>query len=289
MSDLVALNETWRKDRDARCRDPNGWLSLAGLHFLVDGSQRVGAHSGDAVRFDVPSTSMPHESLGTVQVDAAAQLVEFVRDALFTALPVQVGGTVVTDAVPRVLSWSEDAPTLVEVGTLTWFIVKRGERFAIRLRDRDNAVLRDFRGIESWPIDLSYRVTATLVPHAGGPLEVRMPTAAGTVDVETSPGDLHFSLQGHDLTLRPTLSGSRLQLVIADGTTNHETYGGGRFVYTELPDADGKVVVDFNQAYNPPCVFTPFCTCPLPTKENRLKLRIEAGEKMYHGAGAAAH
>lgn len=288
--DVIALNEQWRRERDARCRDPNGWLSLAGLHFLTDGVHRVGAHADDAVRFDVPSTSLPPVTLGTVRVDAAQQSVEFSRNPdLVGTIEVTLDGAPLLDAVPRRLEWAEDRATLVRAGTLTFFIKKSGDRFAIRLRDRENAVLRDFRGLDYWPIDAAYRVTATLVPHAGGPLEVRLPTAAGTVDVETSPGDLHFELLGQPLVLRPTTSGARLQIVVADLTTNKETYGGGRFVYCDAPrDGAATTVLDFNQAYNPPCVFTPFCMCPLPPKENKLKVRIEAGEKMYH-TGAADH
>lgn len=287
--DVFAINEQWRRDRDQRCRDPNGWLSLAGLHFLKDGVVRVGAHADDDVRFDVPTTSLPHVTLGSVRVDSASQTVEFSRDAALGSgdVTVSVDGVVVHDSAPRRLEWAEDRATLVCAGSLTWFIKKSGDLFAIRLRDRDNAVLRHFRGLDYWPVDPAYRVTATLVPHADGPLQVRLPTAAGTVDVETSPGDLHFQLLGHALTLRPTTSGARLQIVIADLTTNHETYGGGRFVYCDAPrDGATTTVLDFNQAYNPPCVFTPFCMCPLPPKENKLKLRIEAGEKMYHGEAA---
>jgi uncharacterized protein (DUF1684 family) len=272
-------NETWRRKREERCRDPSGWLSLVGLHFLSTGEQTVGGSTSDAVRLEIES--LANVSLGTLNVDATALRVEFSKNA---SLPfeLKVGGVAVTDSSRHVLDWNESAPTLVQHGTLTWFIIKRGERFAIRARDAESKVLRDFRGIDMWPIDLSYRVTATLVPHAGGPIELRMPTAAGTVDVESSPGDLHFTLHGEALVLRPVTSGERLQVVFADSTTNKETYGGGRFLICDAPAAGSDTVtLDFNQAYNPPCVFTPWCTCPLPIAANKLKRRIEAGEKMY--------
>ena len=272
-------NETWRRKREERCRDPSGWLSLVGLHFLSAGAQTVGGSASDAVRLEVES--LANVTLGTLTVDLESQRVEFERDA---ALPfeLRIGGQVVTDNQRHVLDSSESAPTLVQHGTLTWFIIKRGDRFAIRARDSESAVLRGFHGIEMWNVDLSYRVTATLVPHANGPIELRIPTAAGTVDVESSPGDLHFTLHNQALVLRPVTSGGRLQVVFADATTNKETYGGGRFLLADAPaPGTDTTVLDFNQAYNPPCVFTPWCTCPLPIAANKLKLRIEAGEKMY--------
>jgi uncharacterized protein (DUF1684 family) len=280
-------NEIWRRKREERCRDPSGWLSLVGLHFLAEGNQSVGGASDDDVRLEISSLS--NISLGSIRVDGASKRVEFTpsKNLAFT---VRIDGKDWTNGELTVLDWNESSPTLVQHGTLTWFIVKRGDRFAIRAKDSDSVVLREFKGIDMWPIDLAYRVQAKLVPHADGPIELRMPTAAGTVDIESSPGDLHFELAGEKLVLRPVSSGGRLQVVFADGTTNKETYGGGRFLICDLPaDGSDTTVLDFNQSYNPPCVFTPWCTCPLPIAANKLKRRIEAGEKMYGDPHGDSH
>jgi uncharacterized protein (DUF1684 family) len=158
----------------------------------------------------------------------------------------------------------------------------RGGRHAIRLRDPNAAARRNFHGIDTYPIDLAYRVTARFEPYAP-PKKVPIANVIGTVDTMLSPGALVFQLGSRELRLDPLLEepdATSLFLIFKDETSGSETYGAGRFLYTDLP-VDGRVVVDFNRAYNPPCVFTEFATCPLPPPQNDLEAAVRAGEKDY--------
>jgi uncharacterized protein (DUF1684 family) len=153
---------------------------------------------------------------------------------------------------------------------------------ALRVRDHGAPALVAFSGIEHFPIDLGWRVTGRLEPEASDePMEILDVT--GIITRETSPGRVAFERDGQTWRLRALDGGDgKLWLVFGDTTNGRETYGGGRFLYSEPLADDGTVVVDFNLAYNPPCVFSPYATCPLPPAENRLPLRIEAGELLYH-------
>jgi uncharacterized protein (DUF1684 family) len=163
-------------------------------------------------------------------------------------------------------------------------VIERGGRLAIRTWDTAAVARRDFGGIDHWPVDSAWRLTARFEPTPGRILPV--PDVLGTVDQEESPGDVVFEIGGvtHRLEALPGGENGEMWLVFGDETNGEETYGGGRFLYTGAPEADGSVVVDFNRAYNPPCVFSPYATCPLPWAANKLPIRIEAGERMYHGA-----
>ena len=172
---------------------------------------------------------------------------------------------------------------MLELGDLRMHVICRGgDRLALRVRDHTAPALAAFSGIEHFPIDLGWRVTGRLEPDASDePMEIVDVT--GIVTRETSPGRVAFELDGQTWRLRSLDGGDgKLWLIFGDATNGSETYGGGRFLYTEPVADDGTVVVDFNLAYNPPCVFSPYATCPLPPAENRLPLRIEAGELLYH-------
>jgi uncharacterized protein (DUF1684 family) len=163
-------------------------------------------------------------------------------------------------------------------GDLSWVAIRRGDRWALRTRDSAHPAYQTFHGVERFPTSLAWRVTARWVPHDK---TVSVPNAVGTVSEEPSPAALEFQVGDRTLALdvlgAPTQR--RYMLVFADATSGSETYGGGRFLWVDGPDGQGKVVVDFNYAFNPPCVWTPFATCPLPTRDNRLPVRVEAGEK----------
>jgi hypothetical protein len=175
----------------------------------------------------------------------------------------------------------EGDPTLLGLGPLRLCVIERGGRLAIRTWDTDSAARRDFEGIEHWPVDSAWRLEARFAPTPDRVLLV--PDVLGTIDEEPSPGEVAFEIDGitHRLQALPGGDSGELWLVFADLTNGSETYGGGRFLYTDAPDPDRGVVVDFNRSYNPPCVFSPYATCPLPWAENRLPIRIEAGERMF--------
>jgi len=164
--------------------------------------------------------------------------------------------------------------------SLRWFIIKRGDKYAVRLRDLEGEYLKAFRGIECFPTDSSYRILADFVPTKGKMMTI-IDVTGRSYQLE-SPGLLRFKIGKKTYQLETSHEGNNLFVVFGDLTNKKQTYGAGRFIDTALPDANGKVVIDFNKAYNPPCAFTPFATCPLPTPANKLTVEILAGEQ-FHG------
>jgi uncharacterized protein len=159
------------------------------------------------------------------------------------------------------------------------FVIQRGKRFGIRLRDRNSEMRKNFTEIKYFPISEAYRVKARFVP-SNPPKMISVPNILGETSDEPSPGYAEFTLRGHACRLTPVTEGDQLFFIFKDLTSGKETYPPGRFLYTDMPK-NGEVVLDFNKAYNPPCAFTPYATCPLPPAENRLPIRIEAGELRY--------
>jgi len=170
-------------------------------------------------------------------------------------------------------------PTVIAFGDFSMHVIQRGERFGIRLRDTNSKFRREFRGLEWFPISETYRVRARFVTHPA-PRTIAVPNVLGDVERRPSPGYALFTLDGKEYRLEPVTEENRLFFIFKDLTSGKETYPAGRFLYADMPK-DGNVEVDFNKAYNPPCAFTPYATCPLPPKQNRLAVRIPAGEKRY--------
>jgi uncharacterized protein (DUF1684 family) len=178
-------------------------------------------------------------------------------------------------------------PVQVAVNDLTMFVIRRGDRYGIRLRDRNSEARKMFSGLRHFPIDPVYRVTAAFVAYPE-PKQLPIPNVLGDTPVMVSPGYVEFSIGGQTLRLEPVYEGAdphELFFIFADQTNGTDTYPSGRFLYTDLPQ-NGRVVLDFNKAQNPPCAFTAFATCPLPPKQNRLPVRVPAGEMDYghHGS-----
>jgi hypothetical protein len=181
----------------------------------------------------------------------------------------------------RTHSVEPESPDPAKVGRLDLFLIKRGDRYGIRLKDPDSEYRRHYHGIEYFPANESYRVTARWVAE---PRHIPILNILGQTEDSESPGYAVFRLDGKEMRLTPILEepgAKELFYIFRDLTTGKETYPAGRFFYSDLPSS-GRVVLDFNKAYNPPCAFTPYATCPLPPKENHLPARIEAGEKTYH-------
>lgn len=258
----------WREARERRLREPDGWLTLVGLHWLVPGENRFGADAGNDIVLrgsDVP----PHAGILVREGDA----VRLRRDGRpDTPLRPDLSGE----------------PTGLEIGSLRMHVIQRGDRFGLRVRDHAAPTLGAFRRMEHFPIDFGWRLTGRLEPaEPGATLEIMDVT--GLASREPTPGVIAFEREGLTWRLHalPGDDEGTLWLVFADATSGGTTYGGGRFLHTEPVAPDGTVVVDFNLAYNPPCVFTPFATCPLPPAANRLALEIEAGELDYADAWRA--
>src|SRR5262249_8004586 len=177
---------------------------------------------------------------------------------------------------------AEGEPTVLEHGRIRFYVIRRGTRLGVRVKDTGSAALAAFHGIDSYPIDFHWRFDAHFDAY-DPPKTIPVPNILGTVDSARSPGAVVVTLGGRDCRIDAVKeSGTdELFLIFGDQTNGEETYGGGRFLYAAPPDKNGRVVLDFNKAYNPPCVFTPYATCPLPPAGNRLPVRIEAGEKKY--------
>jgi uncharacterized protein (DUF1684 family) len=262
-----ALVEAWRAERDARLRSPDGWLTLVGLCWLTPGENHVGAHPSSHVVLhghEIPPRvgSMWHE-------DGRVRFVPHEG--------VDLPETGLDDD-------STGDPTVLRIGTLRFHVIKRGERIGVRVRDAHAHAMAIFDGLDHFPIDPSWRVEARLEP-ASPDAVIEIVDITGAHSRDTTPGDVVFKRDGTEwrLAALPGDEGDgRVWLVFGDATNGSETYAGGRFLYTEPVAAEGSVVVDFNLAYNPPCVFSQWATCPLPPAENRLALRIEAGEKDWH-------
>ena len=270
---------------------PDSWLSLIALHWIEEGATTMGSDpSNDLV--------LP-EGKAEPFVGKAIRSPAGVRFVVAPGVEVTLGvdstlnlpagsGAVPLDASrnPPVTEVDLDAShgpgryAVVRHGALSWIAVHRGERVALRVRDNTSEVYDTFDGIPRYDTDVRWRVTARWVPHTK---TVAVPNVLGTVSAETSPAYLEFWVDGDRHTLDVTGAGdaSTHMMVFGDETNGHETYGGGRYVWVESPDDQGRVVLDFNLAYNPPCVFTAFATCPLPTRDNRLPIAVHAGEKSW--------
>ncbi len=266
----AAIHASWAA-RDERLRDSYGWLSLAGLWWLHAGANRFGAD---------PSNDIVLSGAG---VPPRAGVVEL-RDGEVRLRPEDPQVTI--DGEPaEVTSLRDDVegePTTFEAGRLRIHLIRRGDRVALRVRDPDAVAIAGFRGMEHYPVDPSWRVTARVTD--AGPEEVEIVDVTGLVARERVAGHMHFEHGGRSLQLAALPAGpdGSLWLIFGDETNGNGSYGGGRYLYTDPVAADGSVVADFNLAFNPPCVFSPYATCPLPPPANRLQIRIEAGERAFH-------
>ena len=263
--------KTWHQEREARLRSETGWLTIAGLHWLQEGENRIGTDPSNDIVLTADSAPA-HVGLFTLEKNIATFQAEQGVEIFQKGKKVQ---TVKFEA-----STASDALT---VGRLSMWVHKSGERLAIRLRDPEHALRKTFSGLSWFPIDAAYRVQARFEPYAS-PKPAPMLNILGDLEQFTSPGRVVFELRGETIHLEPVISEEKdLFFVFRDGTSGKETYAAARFLHADMPHngQKGQVVLDFNKAYNPPCVFNPFTTCPLPSEDNRLGLRIEAGELMY--------
>ena len=268
--DIEAETRAWQKKRIATLTSDDGWLTLVGLYWLNEGQNSVGSDKGSAV---VLPAKAPAE-LGTffkkgenVTLELKPGVTLLSGDQLFT------GGPVRSDASGQ--------PDMLRLGSLRLLVIKRGEKLGIRVKDSEADARRDFHAIPMYPASAKWRIEARFEP-ATEARSIAVPTVLGTVEQMSSPGSVLFSVGGKEYRLDPVVEPGENSLffIFGDQTNRTETYGAGRFLYTEMP-VNGRVVLDFNRAVNPPCAFSPYATCPLPPRQNKLALRVEAGEKRY--------
>jgi uncharacterized protein (DUF1684 family) len=267
--------EQWRAKRLANLTSDTGWLTLAGLFWLKDGENTFGSAASNSLRLQNPALAA-----------TAGSFVKSGDKVRFVARPrggVTHDGKPVTtiDLAPD----SESEPTVLESGPLSFFVIRRGDRFGVRLRDQQNPHRTNFRGLEHFPTSTDWVFDARFDPYEPH-RQVRITNILGMEEDMDSPGALVFSKDGKEWRLDAVFEepgAEDLFVMFADATSGKETYGAGRFMHVMLPE-NGHVRLDFNEAYNPPCAFNDFATCPLPPFQNRLALRVEAGEKSYGGS-----
>ncbi len=266
----------WRADRVTKLTAPDGWLSLVGLAWLQPGANTIGSAADNTIAL----TGGPaHLGVLTLSADGTARLA------------VQAGAGVLIDgkALPEAtlvddVQAGAGEPTLVSIGTTSFYVIDREGRKGLRIKDPQAPSRTGFLGIDYFPIDPTWQVQGDWEAAVAGET-LEMGTVIGTTETYPVPGKVRFTRDGKTFEILPVLEvpgDKQFFVVFADRTSGKETYGAARFLYIDPPH-DGKVVLDFNRAYNPPCAFTAFATCPLAPPENRLDLRVTAGEKKYRG------
>jgi hypothetical protein len=275
----------WRKDlltwRELQAKDlqaPDGWLSLAGLEWLKEGDNMFGSASDNPIR--IQADVAPH--LGVLRLTRNTVSLEpptggFPKGLLLDGHPPRA----------QVLA-SEDTPSVLTDGTLTMFVIHRGERYALRLKDSHSPARLQFHGLKWYAPNERYRIAARWIPYAHAKI-VKIPTILGTTIEMPVPGVAEFVVDGQTVRLEPVLESPKateLFFILRDTTSKTTTYGAARFLYTTFPDQGlnkpGKLWLDFNRLENPPCAYTPYATCPLPPAQNRLTVSLPAGEQRYH-------
>ena len=260
--------KAWQQDREAKLHSDDGWLAVAGLFWLKPGKNTIG--SGETSDFLLPKHAPPQ--IGVLELDGTEVTFRNLAGDEVTVNRKAVTGPVVLKHSP------DDEGDIVQSGPVSFFVIERGGKLGVRVKDRESQSLKNFKGTEFFPINPAFRFEARFT---ASPAKIPVPNILGMTEMEDSPGLVDFDFEGNTYQLRPVIEKDTLFFIFRDLTSKQETYPAGRMLNTPMPK-DGKVVLDFNRAYDPPCAFTPYATCPLPPKENILPIRIEAGELRYH-------
>ena len=272
ISSLEAFEQSviaWRRKKDEDLRAEDGWLSLMGLFWLRDGINSIGRSAACDIVID--DEQIP-ERLGSLEFHGGQ-----VRLTVDTSLPVMVDGAEVRSSLllPDV---DANGPSKVQIGAITFFVIRRGDEWAVRVRNKNHPSRLSFAGRNWFPIDPRFVVTGRFISHT----PVRMleiPNSSGQIVSTANPGRVEFRLFSAVFSLEAfEASADQIWFVFKDATSGDSTYGAGRFLYATL-GADGSVTMDFNRAYHPPCAFTDFATCPFPPAGNILPIAIQAGER----------
>lgn len=263
----------WHADRVAnQLTGDNGWLNLAGLFWLNEGFNTFGSDPSNDVVFPagkiVPNAGTFVVQQGKVTMEVAPG-VKIWRDSV--------------EAFHEVIHMPDSAfHPVLSAGSLKWWIIDRSGKLGVRLRDMDSEAVKNFKGVDRYPVDPKWRVEAHFEKYA--PIRhIDITNILGQTYQSPCPGALVFAIEGKEYRLDAIDDGTEGEyyILFGDQTNGNGTYPSGRYMYVKHPDGAGKVVVDFNKAYNPPCAFTEFATCPLPPRQNGLPLAITAGEKNY--------
>ncbi|MFP4621091.1 MAG: DUF1684 domain-containing protein [Bacteroidales bacterium] len=257
----------WRAERLKNLKSPDGWLNLAGLYWLEPGETTIGSDSSNDLVFpgkapgNMGSLFLTDDS---IRFTVSKNVEIFHQDTLIAKI--------------QMTSDASGEPTVLEHGPLRWYVIKRGEQYGIRLRDLKSPLLDELTEIPAFSVSKDWSIKAEFEPY-NEKKTMEVPNVLGGTYQEETPGVLKFKYRNETYTLHPTGSRKSLFVVFGDETNAEETYGGGRFLAVEAPDENNITHLDFNKAYNPPCAFTPYATCPLPPRQNVLPFKIKAGEK----------
>lgn len=260
--------EQWRAKRLASLTSESGWLTLIGLFWLKDGRTTFGSEPAN----DIVVPKVPPRAGEFLLVNGAVTF-KTPHEKTFTVDGVPVSSLALKTDL-------DDKPTIVRVGSVSFQIIKREDRLGVRFRDKDNPERLNFPGLENFPINPQWRLEARFEPY-NPPKHVPILNVLNMEIDEPSPGAIAFEFGGKTFRLDAITEKGNAQffMIFADDTRGKDTYGAGRYLYVDPPDADNRVVIDFNKAYSPPCAFTNYATCPLPPQQNILPIAIEAGEK----------
>ncbi len=270
---FAAEQQQWRLQRYNELHAPDGWTSLVGLHWLEHKAHYIGSGPGSGIRLAV----------GPAKLGMVARNGDTVTFTPERSVALSVDGKPLTGRI-RFHSDRDATPTKIafDDGRGQLSLIHRGERFALRVKHADAYSRSGFTGLDYWPGGPDWRVKARFVPHPVGKTLPIVDITGLTTDMPNA-GALEFERDGKTWRLEALGEpGRELFVIFGDRTSGHGSYPAGRYLDLPAPDASGNVVIDFNHAYNPPCAFTPFATCPLTPPENRLDLRVEAGEQAYH-------
>jgi uncharacterized protein (DUF1684 family) len=261
----------WRERRVSTLRNDEGWLTVVGLEWLKPGVNTIGSSNAS----DVKLPSKVPERVGTMTLAGGS-----VHFKAASKSGVMMGPRRV--AQMKLVPDTEGKPTVLEVGSLRFFVIKRGNKYGVRVKDLESSARKNFHGIDYYAIDPKWRVKARFEPYSPAK-KIPITNVLGMTEDMVSPGALVFEVDGKPMRLDPVLEegSDELFIIFGDSTNGRETYGAGRYLYAAKPGANQSVTVDFNKSYNPPCVFTDFATCPLPPSQNKLPIAVTAGEKNY--------
>ena len=267
--------EQWHSERLAGLKSEDGWLTLVGLFWLKDGNNKIGSDKSNDI---VLTKEQIGSQTGVFVLQNHTVQFEAPPNSGFT-----VAGKPITQLELRSDEDGAGSATVLQLGSLTFQIIKRSEKLGLRVKDKQNPDRLNFQGTQFYPTDLKWRIEAQFEPY-NPPKAVPITNVLGMESGETSPGAVKFSIDGSSYQLDAITEKGETKyfMIIADKTSGKETYPAGRYLYVDPPDASGRMIIDFNKAYSPPCAFTKFATCPLPPRQNRLPFAIEAGEK-YSG------
>ncbi|HEY2829101.1 MAG TPA: DUF1684 domain-containing protein [Thermoanaerobaculia bacterium] len=251
----------WRQDRLTHLKSDDGWLTLVGLQWLNDGTNKI--------------ENPPNGGIVILQNGLAM---------LMPSPSLTIDGKPVTAPVALRDDTDPKGPTVVSSGTVHFHVIKRAPKFALRVKDTSSPARTHFLGLDYFPVAPQWRVDAHFEAF-NPPHHVTITNVLGMTSDEIAPGLLAFTANGKEYKVEPILEeGTKDYFIIfKDATSGKETYAAARYVYAHPADKNGVTVIDFNKAYNPPCAFTTFATCPLPPAQNRLPFRVEAGELKYRG------